>query len=113
MNMKKFTIYNPPRWLNELLEELEQRCERELTEESELYNEILEEDRELMKKYLFIAMLADTDEIKEPLSLNLEETKALSRFLFLENGKRDMEGIQMFLFGSRYTLEILQLLKMI
>lgn len=113
MNLKRLNIYSSPLWLNTLLEELEETCSKELTKESELYNEMQKECGELMEKYSFIAKLVDNDEIEKPLKLSLEETRALSRFLFLESGRRDLEGIEMCLLGCRYTMEVLQLLKMI
>lgn len=113
ISLKDFSIYKAPLWLNTLLEEMEERCQRELREDSEEYKKIIEESGRLMKKCPFIAELTDNGEFYKPLKFSSEETKALSRFLFLETGRRDWEGIQMYLMGCRDTLEILGLLKII
>mgnify|MGYP001073326630 CR=1 FL=1 len=111
--LKDFSIYKTSVWLNALLEEMEERCQRELGEESEQYKGIVEESRRLMKKCPLIEELLDNEELSEPLNFSSEDTKALSRFLFLETGRRDWEGIQMYLMGCRDTIEILRLLKII
>lgn len=113
ISLKDFSIYKPPLWLNTLLEEMEERCHRELKEDSEQYKEIVEESKKLMKKCPLIEELIDNEELSEPLNFSSEDTKALSRFLFLETGRRDWEGIQMYLMGCRDTIEILRLLKII
>ena len=113
MKMKDFTTYDLPLWLNTAVEELEHRCIEELKEENIFYNEVLEESSKLLEQYRFISSLSDRDPVAEPIELSLEETKALSRFLALENDRRDMESIQAYLLGCRHVLEVLQLLKMI
>ena len=40
MKLKDFTIYATPLWLGMLLEQQEERCQRELKMESKEYNEI-------------------------------------------------------------------------
>ena len=40
MKLKDFTIYDTPLWLGRLLEEQEERCQRELKGASKAYNEI-------------------------------------------------------------------------
>lgn len=47
------------------------------------------------------------------MELSVLEAAALSRFLYLDSGRRDMETMKMYLLAIRYTLEIFQLLKMI
>lgn len=113
MKRKDFTIYAAPLWLGMLLEQQEERCQRELKMESKEYNEILEEIGKIMKKYPFMEATADNDESEGTLMLSEEEIKAFTRFLLLESERRDWEGIQMYLMGCCDTLEILQLLKII
>lgn len=113
ISLKDFSIYNPPMWLNTLLEEMEERCQRELGEDSEEYKEIVEESGRLMKKCPFIEELTDNEELNKPLKFSGEDVKAFSRFLFLETGRRDWEGLQMYLMGCRDTMEFLRLLKII
>lgn len=111
--LKDFSIYEPPLWLNMLLEEMEVRCQRELGEDSEQYKEIVRECRKLMKKCPLIEELIDNEDLCKPLEFSSEDTMALSRYLFLETGRRDWEGIQMYLMGCRDTMEILRLLKIV
>ncbi len=113
MKLKDFTIYDTPLWLGMLLEQQEERCQRELRVSSKEYNEILKECSELMEKYPFIETMADNDELEEPLDLSGEETKALTRFLYLESERRSWEGVEMYLMGCHDTLGILQLVGMI
>lgn len=113
MNMKDFTIYDLPLWLNAGLEELDSKCTEQLKEDSDFYNEILEESSKILRQYPFLSALIDREVIQKPMELSMEETVALSRFLALENDRRDMENIEMYLLGCRHTLEALQLLKMI
>lgn len=86
ISLKDFSIYNPPLWLNMLLEEMEERCQRELREDSEEYKKIVEESRRLMEKYPLIEELIDNGDLCKPLKFSSEETKALSRFLFWKMG---------------------------
>lgn len=109
MKLKDFTIYDTPLWLGKLLEEQEERCQRELKGASKEYNEILEESRKLMDKYPFIEAMADNNEPQGLLELSDEEKKALTRFMYLEGERRSWEGVQMYLMGCHDTLGILQL----
>lgn len=113
MKLKDFTIYDTPLWLGRLLEEQEERCQRELKGASKAYNEILEESRKLMDKYPFIEAMADNTDLREPLELGDEETKALTRFMYLQGERRSWEGVQMYLMGCHDTLGILQLVGML
>jgi len=113
MKLKDFTIYDTPLWLGKLLEEQEERCQRELKGASKEYNEILEESRKFMDKYPFIEAMADNTDLREPLELGDEETKALTRFMYLEGERRSWEGVQMYLMGCHDTLGILQLVGML
>lgn len=113
MKLKDFTIYDTPLWLGKLLEEREERCQRELKSASKEYNEILEESRKLMDKYPFIEAMADNNEPQGPLELGDEEAKALIRFMYLEGERRSWEGVQMYLMGCHDTLGILQLVGML
>lgn len=89
MKLKDFTIYATPLWLGMLLEQQEERCQRELKMDSKEYNEILEEIGKIMRKYPFMEAMADNDEPEGTLMLSEEEIKAFTRFLFLESGRRD------------------------
>ena len=113
MKLKDFTIYDTPLWLGRLLEEQEERCQRELKGASKAYNEILEESRKLMDKYPFIEDIADNNEPQGPLKLSDEETKALTRFMYLEGERRSWEGAELYLMECHDTLGLLQLVDML
>lgn len=113
MKPKDFTIYDTPLWLGKLLEEQEERCQRELKSASKEYNEILEESRKLMDKYPFIEAMADNNEPQGPMELGDEETKALTRFMYLEGERRSWEGAELYLMGCHDTLGLLQLVGML
>lgn len=103
-------IYHLPAWLEAIFEEVERTCYEKLEEESEFYRNILSEVHELLDKHKFLSTIADSDEIEEPLNLNLEETKALSRFWLLETDRMSMERVQMYLLGCRHMWETMELL---
>lgn len=111
MKLKDIDIYNLPRWLNGICEEMEGKCCEELKKESDFYNRVLEESSQLLEEYRFISTLIDRGDIIQPMKLNVSEEKALSRFLVLDSDQRDMEMIQFYLFGIRHALQLLQVLK--
>lgn len=113
MKLKDFTIYDTPLWLGMLLEQQEERCQRELERASKEYNEILEEIRKLMDKYPFIEAMADNNEPQGSLELSDEEIKALTRFMYLEGERRSWEGAELYLMGCHDTLGLLQLVGML
>lgn len=105
-------IYHLPAWLEGIFEEVERTCYEKLEEESEFYRKILEETHELLDEHRFLSTIADSDEIEEPMDLNLEEVKALSRFWVLETDRMSMEKVQMYLLGCRHMWEAMELLGM-
>ena len=105
-------IYHLPAWLEGIFEEVERTCYEKLEEESEFYRKILEETHELLDEHRFLSTIADSDEIEEPMDLNLEEVKALSRFWVLETDRMSMEKVQMYLLGCRHMWEAMELLRM-
>lgn len=105
-------IYHLPAWLEGIFEEVERTCYEKLEEESEFYRKVLEETHALLDKHKFLSTIADSDEIEEPMNLNLEETKALSRFWLLETDRMSMERVQMYLLGCRHMGEAMELLGM-
>lgn len=112
MNINDIDIYNMPLWMGEIVDEINNHCEV-LLRESEQYKRIVDESHYLMETYNFISTLIDRDEIKELLKLSLEETKALSRFLSLDDDRRYMEVLQTYLMGCRHVISILQLIKVL
>lgn len=103
-------IYNLPRWLEGIFEEVERICYETLEEESEFYKGVLEEIHELLEKYDFLSTIADNDEIREPMNLSITEVQALSRFWLLETDRMSMEMVQMYLLGCRHMWELMELL---
>ena len=103
-------IYNLPRWLEGIFEEVERICYETLEEESEFYKRVLEETHELLDKYDFLSTIADNDEIREPMNLSITEVQALSRFWVLETDRMSMEMVQMYLLGCRHMWELMELL---
>lgn len=112
MNINDIDIYNMPIWMGGIVDAINNHCEV-LLKESEQYNRIVDESQKLMDTYDFISILIDGDEIKEPLKLSLIETKALSRFLSLDDDRRYMELLQTYLMGCRHMFEVLQILKLV
>ena len=53
------------------------------------------------------------EDYREPLELGDEESRALTRFMYLEGERRSWEGVQMYLMGCHDTLGILQLVGML
>lgn len=64
----------------------------------------------MIDQYPFLSTLTDGDEIRENMELTVEELKALSRFLALEDDRRGIEAVKYFLLGGRCALEMMELL---
>lgn len=111
--MKEFRIRGLPFWLETALEELENRYIEELKEESASYNKLQEETNNILKQYPFISALIECEMTSETMKLSKGEILVLSRFLALENDRRDMESMQAYLLGCRDVLEVLKVLKII
>lgn len=111
MRIDDIDIYNLPRWLEGIFEEVERTCYETLEEESEFYKAVLEETHELLDKYSFLSTIADNDEIREPMNLSITEVQALSRFWLLETDRMSMEMVQMYLLGCRHMWELMELLE--
>lgn len=112
MKMSDIDIHDLPLWLNGICEEIEKNVVIELQKESPIYVGILERSSELLDQYRFISTLIDGDTIKEPMPLSISEARAFSEFLALEADRRDMETVQIYLFGCRHMLQLLQILKL-
>lgn len=50
------------------------------------------------------------DEITEDMKLTVEEARALTRFLALEDDRREIEAVKYYLLGGRGAVEIMELL---
>lgn len=61
-------------------------------------------------EYIQSSMLTAGDEITENMKLSVEEVKALSRFLALEDDRRAFEAIKYYLPGGRAEVEMMELL---
>ena len=113
MRIDEIDIYNLPRWLHGIFEDVERNCYETLETESEFYRIVLSETQDLLEKYRFLSTIADGDPIEEPMNLSIEEAKALSEFWRLETDRKDMEAIQIYLMGGRHMWELMELLKLI
>lgn len=98
MKIEDMDIYHLPLWIYAVEDEISEGCKNQLKVSPE-YCRIEEESNKLLFNYPFISKLIDRDEIKEPLNLTLEQTKALSRFLALDSDREDYERIQLYLMG--------------
>ena len=112
MKIEDIDIYNLPIWACAIVDEISEKCKKELKNSPE-YSRILKESDELLFKYLFISALIDRDEIEEPMKLSVKKARALSRFLALDADREDYERIQLYLMGCRHTLEMLLLLEIL
>ena len=92
---------------------MEKQCEEELERESETYRKIIKEEYALLDQYPFLSMLTAGDETTEGMELTVEEMKALSRFLVLEDDRREIEAVKYFLLGGRGVVEMLELLGLV
>ena len=112
MKIEDSDIYNLPIWACAIVDEISEKCKKELKNSPE-YSRILKESDELLFKYPFISALIDRDEIEEPMKLSVKKARALSRFLALDADREDYERIQLYLMGCRHTLEMLLLLEIL
>lgn len=109
MRISEIDLYHLPGWMNAVFEHVEKQCEEELKRESETYRKIIKEERTLLDQYPFLSTLADGDEIAESVELTVEEARALSRFLTLEDDRREIEAMKYFLLGGRGAVEVMEL----
>lgn len=58
-------------------------------------------------------MLTAGDETIEGMELTVEEVRALSRFLALEDDRRGIETVKYYLLGGRGAIEMMELLGMV
>lgn len=110
MRISEIDLYHLPGWMNAVFEQVENQCEEELERESETYRKIVKEEHTLLDQYPFLSMLTAGDEITEGMELTVEELKALSRFLALEDDRRGIEAMKYFLLGGRGAVEMMELL---
>lgn len=113
MRIGEIDLYHLPGWMNAVFEQVEKQCEEELERESETYRKIVKEEHTLLDQYPFLSMLTAGDEITEGMELTLEEVRALSRFLALEDDRRAIEAMKYFLLGGRGAVEMMELLGMV
>ena len=112
MRISEIDLYHLPGWMNAVFEQVEKQCEEELKRESETYREIIKEEHTLLDQYLFLSMFTAGNEITEDMKLTVEEARALSRFLALENDRREIEAVKYYLLGGRGAVEMMELLGM-
>lgn len=113
MRISEIDLYYLPGWMNAVFEQVEKQCEEELERESETYRKIIREEHTLLNQYPFLSTLADGEEITESMELTVEELKALSRFLALEDDRRGIEAVKYYLLGGRGAVEMMELLGMV
>ena len=113
MRISEIDLYHLPGWMNAVFEQVEKQCEEELERESETYRKIIKEEYALLDQYPFLSMLTAGDETTEGMELTVEEMKALSRFLVLEDDRREIEAVKYFLLGGRGVVEMLELLGLV
>lgn len=111
--MKEFRTKSLPFWIKKAIEELECRYIEELKKESVFYNELLKECNDILMQYPFISKLIERQMTSGTMKLTEEDLTAMSKFLTLENDRRDMESIQAYLLGCHDALEVLKVLKII
>ena len=113
MRISEIDLYHLPGWMNAVFEQVEKQCEEELERESETYRKIIKEEHTLLDQYPFLSMLTAGDEIIENMKLTVEEARALSRFLALEDDRRGIEAVKYYLLGGRGAVEMMELLGMV
>ena len=113
MRIGEIDMYNLPVWMNAVFNQVEQQCEKELERESETYRKIIEEEHILLDQYPFLSMLTAGDEITENMKLTVEEARALTRFLALEDDRRGIEAVKYYLLGGRGAVEMMELLGLV
>lgn len=113
MKMKEYRTGSLPFWIETAIEELERRYTEELKKESAFYNKLLEECNTILMQYPFISKFIERQMVSGTMKLTEEDIIAMSKFLTLENDRRDMESIQAYLLGCHDALEVLKVLKII
>ena len=99
--------------MNAVVEQVEKQCEEEVERESETYRKIVKEEHTLLDQYPFLSMLTAGDEITENMKLTVEEARALTRFLALEDDRRGIEAVKYYLLGGRGAVEMMELLGLV
>ncbi len=110
MRISEIDLYHLPGWMNAVFEQVEKQCEEELERESETYRKIIKEEYTLLDQYPFLSTLVDGDKITENMELTVEEVRALSQFLALEDDRRGIEALKYFLLGERGAIETMEML---
>ena len=110
MRISEIDLYHLPGWMNAAFEQVEKQCEEELERESETYRKIIKEEYALLDQYPFLSILTAGDETTEGMELTVEEVRALSRFLALEDDRRGIEAVKYYLLGGRGAVEMMELL---
>lgn len=113
MRIGEIDLYHLPVWMNAVFEQVEKQCEEELERESETYRKIIKEEHTLLDQYPFLSTLTAGDEITEDMKLTVEEARALTRFLALEDDRRGIEAVKYYLLGGRGAVEMMELLGMV
>ena len=113
MRISEIDLQSSAAWMNAVFEQVEKQCEEELERESETYRKIIKEEHTLLEQFPFLATLADGDEIAEGMELTVEEARALSRFLALEDDRRGIEAVKYYLLGGRGAVEMMELLGLV
>lgn len=111
MKIGDIDLYALPKWMNAVFEHVEHQCEGELMHESEIYRRIIEEEKNLLERYPLLSVLSAGDETPHSVELTAEELKAISRFMALEDDRREMESLKYYLMGARGLMEILDLIR--
>ena len=110
MRISEINLHNLPGWMNAVFEQVEKQCEEELERESETYRKIIKEEHTMLDQFPFLATLVDGDEISESMELTVEEARALSRYMALEDDRRGIEAMKYYLLGGRGAVEMMELL---
>ena len=110
MRISEIDLYHLSGWMNAVFEQVEKQCEEELERESETYRKIIKEEHTLLDQFPFLATLADRGEIAESMELTVEEVRALSRYMALEDDRRAIESVKYYLLGGRGAVEVMELL---
>ena len=107
MKMSDIDIYQLPIWLGMIVDEIQEKCRKELLKESPQFISMESESHEILEHFEFISTLIDRDKITEPMNIDVTEVKALSRFLALEEDMRELIQIKTYFMGCRHTIQFL------
>ena len=108
MKIKDIDLYNMPDWLGRMVDAVTNQCE-EMIRKNPHYREYFEESERILDGCEFVSTFLSTTVDKEAaaeLELpTMEELKALSRYLELENDQMELRNIQFYLLGCRHVVE--------